>query len=152
MAGLRLGGEEQAALALVTYPIIAAAFAAATHNPYTALVASYIIALAARGTISSVYTRVLLIVASIALLPLTPLLTTPSVFHAQVPVAMTPSMETVKIVAVRVEKIPLPLHVLLVYRDPHTGVTTRVLALDWGQVGLVTLLVELYLYSKAKKG
>ena len=144
---MRLGNEEQAALALITYPAIAASIAAFTHNPYAALTAAYIIALALRGTVTNTYTRTLLIVSSLAVIPLTPLLTTPSVFHAQIAVDAL----NVKVITVHVEKIPLPLHVLLVYRDPHTNTVSRVLALDWGQVGAVTILVELYLYRKAKK-
>ena len=143
---MKLGGNEQAALALVSYPIIAAIIAGVTRNAYTALTASYVIALALRGTVSNAYTRTLLAVASLALLPLTPLLTTPSSFTAE---ANTPEATYVK--TVTIEKLPLPLHTLLVYRDPHTSTTTRVLALDWGQIGLVTLLAELYTYRKAKK-
>ena len=144
---MKLSGEEQAALALITYPVIAAFIAALTHNPYAALTTTYIIALALRGTVSNMYTRTLLIVSSLAIIPLTPLLTTPSIFHAQI------ALDTlnVKSITVHVEKIPLPFHVLLVYHDPHTDTTSRVLALDWGQIGLATLLVELYLYRKAKK-
>ena len=138
----RLGGQEQAALALVTYPILAAILAGLTRNAYTALTVAYVLALAMRGTVANTYTRTLLIVASLAILPLTPLVTTPSVFHAPLPAST---------VVVRVEKIPLLLHTLLVYHDPHTGTTTRVLSLDWGQIGALTLAAEAYMYRKAKK-
>ena len=141
-----LSPEEQAAVALVSYPILAGILALLTHNAYTALTAAYVIALAARGAVSNAYTRTLLIVSSIAILPLTPLITTPSTFEAKSLLGGKPV-----VIEEHVEKIPLPLHTLLVYHDPHTDTTTRVLALDWGQVGAITLAVELYQLRKAKK-
>ncbi len=112
----------QSLLALLAYGMLVAILAGLLHSIAPALVVAYILALGARLYKATVFTRTLLIVSSLALLPTTPLIT-----------SAAPT------------KIPLPLHTLLVYTTRHTNppTTTRVIALDWGQVGLLTLLLEL---------
>ncbi|AEM37965.1 hypothetical protein Pyrfu_0093 [Pyrolobus fumarii 1A] len=117
----------QIAAAILTYLLAAAILVAMLHNLPAALVTLYMLALAARTYTPNTYTRTLLVIASALLIPTTPLLT------SQAPI-----------------RIPLPLHTLLVYTPHSTHTTTHVLALDWGQIGLLTLALELK--RKARKG
>ncbi len=133
MASSRRGAVDegvQVGLALLTYLVVVAVLTVATGNLATSLVAMYIVSLAARSVTGNAYTRTLTIVSSVAILPLTPLITTPP----------GPA------------RLPLPLHTLLTYTPPppHPRVETSVLALDWGQVGAITLLAE-YLATRKRK-
>ncbi len=120
----------QAGLAVLIYLIGVAVLTVVTGNLATSLVAMYIISLAARSVTGNAYTRALTIVSSVAILPLTPLIATPP----------GPA------------RLPLPLHTLLTYTPspPHPRAETHVLALDWGQVGAITLLVE-YIAARRRK-